>query len=429
MALLILVNGFFVAAEFSLVRSRRGRLDPADPRDALVLRQLDDVGRYLASCQFGITLASLGIGFLGEPAIATLAEPILGGVMSHGLAVVIAVLFAYAISTAAHITVGEQVPKMAAISKGEAFARHCARPLEYFTRACSPAISGLDAASNRLAKLIFGVDPDEASEHGGGREELKQLIAESLAGGGLDEEEAEMLEGVFGLGERRAREVMTPFHDMVAVLENEPVSVAIERALESGHTRLPVLSAGGSGAVTGLVVLRDLVFAERTSGADTPVSEVARPAVIVPEMKRLDALLQDLQKARATLAVVVDEYGRTAGIVAVEDIVEEIVGEIVDETDTDEPAMRRTPDGDLLVGGDVPVDDLADAGVELPPGDYVSVGGLVTARLGRVAQPGDRVTVGGYELTVEDVQDNRVDAVRIRERTEEPSDLQVDRAG
>jgi CBS domain containing-hemolysin-like protein len=423
MAVLILVNGFFVAAEFSLVRTRRGRLDPESPRDALILRQLNDVGRYLASCQFGITLASLGIGFLGEPAIASLAEPLLGDVMSHGIAVVLAVLFAYAVSTAAHITVGEQVPKMAAITKAEPVARFCARPLEIFTRAGNPLIVALNAASNWMVKL-FGVDPDEATDHGGGREDLKQLIAESLAGGGLDEDEAEMLSGVFGLDERMARDVMTPFHDVVAVHEDETVAAAVERSLESGHSRLPVLAAGGSDIVTGLVVLADLVRAERESGPGTPVSEVARSAVIVPETKRLGDLLEDLQRARATLAVVVDEYGRTAGVVAVEDIVEEIVGEIEDESDTDEPAVRRTPEGDLLVGGDVPVDDLADVGVDLPQGDYVSVGGLVATHLGRVPEPGDTVRVDGYDVRVEDVRDHRVDAVRIT-TVDAPSEDQV----
>ncbi|MEA2293473.1 MAG: magnesium and cobalt exporter, family [Solirubrobacteraceae bacterium] len=411
MMLLILANGFFVAAEFSLVRARRGRLDPADPRSALVLRQLDDVGRYLASCQFGITLASLGIGFLGEPAIASLAEPVLGGVLSHSVALIIALIFAYAISTVAHITIGEQVPKMAAVGDAERFARLTARPLERFTRACSPAVSGLHALSNRIGRL-FGIDPDAASERSGGREELKQLIAESLAGGSLDEHEAEMLSGVFDLGERRARDVMTPFHDVVGVAETDSVQTAIERSLESGHSRLPVVSSGG--AVTGVVLLADLVRAERSSGRDTPVSKVVQPAVIVPETRPLDALLEDLQRAHATLAVVVDEYGRTGGVVTVEDIVEEIVGEIVDESDIDEPAIRHTLEGELLVDGDVPVADLSDEGIDLPSGDYVSVGGLVTARLGRIARPGDQVQVDGHRLTVDGVEDRRIGAVRIR---------------
>src|SRR5262249_54533740 len=186
-----------------LVRTGRAGMDPADPRSALVLRQLDDVGRYLAACQFGITLASLGIGFLGEPAIASLAEPVLGGVLSHGVAVAVAFVFAYSVSTAAHITVGEQVPKIVAITDAERVARRVARPLEVFARVGGPAIAALHSTSNWMLRRI-GIDPDAAGDRGGGPEDVKQLIAESLAAGALDAAEAEMLTGVFALSERTA---------------------------------------------------------------------------------------------------------------------------------------------------------------------------------------------------------------------------------
>ena len=267
MGLLVLVNGFFVAAEFAFVRANRGRLEliaATNRRAALALRQLDDISHYLASCQFGITLASLGIGFLGEPAIASIAEPLLGDLVSEAVAVVIALLFAYVISTAAHITVGEQVPKMFAIANAETVARRVAGPLEVFTRVFSPAIAALDNVSNAMLRQL-GVRGSAAAEHGTSSEDLKQLIAESLAGGGLEREEAEMLSGVFRLSELYARRVMTPLSAVVFADAEDSVEAALDRAIDTGHTRLPVLRAGRP---VGVVHVNDLARTLRRGGGE-----------------------------------------------------------------------------------------------------------------------------------------------------------------
>ena len=413
MGVLVLVNGFFVAAEFAFVRANRGRLElmaATNRRAALALRQLDDISHYLASCQFGITLASLGIGFLGEPAIASIAEPLLGNLVSEAVAVVIALMFAYVISTAAHITVGEQVPKMFAIANAETVARRVAGPLEIFTRVFSPAIAALDNVSNAMLRRL-GVSGSAAAEHGSSSEDLKQLIAESLAGGGLEREEAEMLSGVFRLSELDARRVMTPLSAVVSADVGDSVEAALDRAIDTGHTRLLVLR---DGRPVGVVHVNDLSRTLRRGGGKG-MMDLVRPAPVVPETRRLDDLLADLQRDRASMAVVVDEYGRTSGIVTVEDIVEEVVGEITDETDAALPAIRILPDGTLFARGHVPLDDLADHDVRLPsPSEgVVSVGGWVFDRLGRMPGRGDVVRTDEFEVVVDTVRERRVESVRI----------------
>ncbi len=420
--LLVLVNGFFVASEFALVRTRRPRMEALAEEGiagaALTLRILDEISKYLSSCQFGITLASLAIGFLGEPAIAALVEPLLGGVLSHGLAVALALVLAYTISTVLHITIGEQVPKIWAIVSAEEMARRIAPPLHWFTILFQPAIVALNAASNGILRL-GGIKADAATaEEGGSPEELKLLIAESLSGGQLDAGEAGMLTGVFHLHEQEARQVMTPFPAVVTVDTSEDVETALERCVSSGHTRLVVTEDENPDRVKGLVHVNSLVRQRMAQGPEASIEALVHDAPIVPETKPLDDLLADLQRQRAALAVVVDEYGRTAGVVTVEDIVEEVVGEIADETDPAGGAVRQLANGDWFVRGHVAVTDLVDYGVELPAesATYNSVGGFVFAHLGRLPRRGDTVRADGYSIRVESVRANRVEAVRIRPR-------------
>jgi CBS domain containing-hemolysin-like protein len=418
--LLVLVNGFFVAGEFSLVRSRRAKLvelTKDDPRYGRVLKQVDNLSEYLSACQFGITLASLGIGFLGEPALAELIEPIFGG-LSHGIAVALSIALAYAIATSLHITAGEQVPKIYAIVHAESIARRVARPLDWFNTAMRPFIAALNGASNWILRRLLRVDPEAEFEEGQSPSELRFLIAQSQVGGHLDPGEAGMLQGVFHLHEQEARQVMTPTPAVVTVDIAEDVETALRRCISSGHTRLLVTEDDNRDRVRGTVHVSSLARQLMADGPHASIEGLVKDALIVPETKPLDDLLADLQRQRSSLAVVIDEYGRVAGIVTVEDIVEEVVGEIDDETDPAGGEIRRLANGDWFVRGHVAVTDLLDYGLQLPVDTdaYNSVGGFVFAELGRLPKRGDTVTADGYSIRVESVRENRIEAVRIRDR-------------
>jgi len=419
-AVLVALNGFFVAAEFALVRARESRMeqlrDEGKRGAALALAQIDRIDEYLSACQLGITMASIGIGFMGEPAIASLLEEPLGEVAGHGVAVAIAIAIAYVLVTSAHITVGEQVPKIYSITHAEGTASFTARGLELFRVGFNPFIWALNTASNGLLRAI-GVDPKQEFEEVTSSDDLKLLIARSQGKGKLDPGEAVMLSGVFHLHEQEARQVMTPIPAVVTVDVSETVEAALRRCIDSGHTRLIVTENNNTDRIRGIVHVNSLSRRLLNDGPEASIEPSVRDAMIVPETKPLDDLLADLQRERAAVAVVVDEYGRTVGIVSVEDIVEEVVGEISDETDPAVAGVRRLANGDWWVRGHVPITDLADYGLELPEGSdaYNSVGGFVFSEIGRLPKRGDMVRANGYSLRVEAVRENRVEAVRIRD--------------
>jgi magnesium and cobalt exporter, CNNM family len=415
--LAIAVNAVFVAAEFALVRSRRSKLETLAGEGArgasTVLEELDQIDEYLSACQLGITMASIGIGFLGEPAVAKLIEPIFGG-LSHGAAVAISVAIAYALVTTLHVTVGEQAPKLYAISKPESSARFLARPLHWFRRISAPFTVALTWLSNGVARL-FGVRQDALGEEQPTSEDLQVLISQSAVRGKLDPGEATMLGGVFHLHEQEAREIMTPIPAVVTVNYSSNVTDALDLCTSSGHNRLVVVENGNQDRVRGIVHALRLVRLMMAEGPEAKIESAVRDALIVPETKPLDDLLTELQRQRSSMGVVVDEYGRTVGIVTVEDILEEVVGEIEDETDPLAGSLRQLANGDWYVRGHVSLGDLTDRGIELPVDTdaYNSIGGYVFGELGRLPKRGDLITADGYEIRVESVRENRIEAVRI----------------
>lgn len=417
--LLVAINGFFVAAEFALVRSRRGKIEQlvkeGDSAAGTVMGQLESIDSSLSACQVGITMASIGIGFLGEPAVARLIEDAFG--LESELAHAFAVAIAFAFVTSMHISIGEQVPKVLAISRPERTARRVARPLNWFRAASAPFTLALTKLANAIVRL-FGVDPKNLEERHTA-EDLKQIIGRSSSGGDLDPGEAGMLGGVFHLHEQEAREVMTPIPAVVTVDASETVETALRRCVTSGHTRLVVTEDDSPDRIKGIVHNNSLARLFMDEGSDTPIEAAVRDALIVPETRPLDDLLQDLQRQRTSISVVVDEYGRTVGLVTVEDILEEVVGEIEDETDPRAGTLRRLTNGEWFVRGHVSLGDLEDAGIELPveTDAFNSIGGYVFAELGRLPKRGDTISADGYVIRVESVRENRVEAVRIRERT------------
>ncbi|HEY3728997.1 MAG TPA: hemolysin family protein [Solirubrobacteraceae bacterium] len=418
--LLVLVNAFFVIAEYSLVRSRRARLqamaDEGKRGARLALSEMEQIGDYISACQVGITMASIGIGALGEPAIAHVFEPLLGGALGHTAAVAVSVVISYLLITIAQSIVGEIAPKLYTIQHAEDLARRVARPLRFFRILFHPFILVLNSASNSLLRMT-GTDPD-AEPEGGTPDELKRIIADSRTGGSLDVGEANMLTGVFHLHEQEARQVMTPIPAVVTVDLSQTVQDALRLCVSTGHSRLVVTEDENQDRVKGIVHVNQLVKLMMSDGYEAHFARLVRAAPIVPETKPLDDLLADLQRERTELAIVIDEYGRTAGIVTIEDIIEEVVGEISDETDPAGGAIRRLANGDWFVRGHVAVTDLEDHGLHLPVDTdaYNSVGGFVFAELGRLPKRGDQVSADGYSIRVESVRENRIEAVRIRRR-------------
>jgi CBS domain containing-hemolysin-like protein len=414
--LLVLLNGFFVAAEFSLARARMTRLDQlADGGHGgavLAQDQVRHIDRYLAACQLGITLASLGLGWLGEPAFADLLRPVFESVgLGEASAGLTAVILAFLIITVLHVVVGELAPKTVAIQRAEGVALRIARPLELFRKVFQPFIWAMNGAGNALVQAL-GVEPASERELASTPEDLQILIAQSEEGGAIEPEEADMLEGVFGLQGNVASDIMTPRPEVTTLSAGLSVRAALTEALATRHSRFPVLNGDG---VLGVVHLSDLArgLLERE---DTPVRDLVSPALYVHETMPVDDLLRQLQAGRASLAVVLDEYGDFTGVVTVEDVIEEIVGEIDDERDRAR-AVAQQPDGRLLVRGSVPLEDLADHGVELVDDTVTSVGGLIFTRLGRLPRTGDSVTADGWQLTVEATHGTRVVLVAI-----EPAD-------
>jgi CBS domain containing-hemolysin-like protein len=383
------------------------------------LVQLDRIDESLSACQVGITMASIGIGFLGEPALAHLLEPAFGG-LSHGVAVAISVVIAYILVTSIHISIGEQVPKMLAITRAERTLRALARPLAVFRSVSGPFTVALTKLSNAIARLL-GVSPERLEEQHT-EDDVKAIIRQSATGGSLDPEEAGHLAGVFHLHEQEAREVMTPIPAVVTVNADVSVEDALQRCVSSGHTRRIVIEDDNPDRVRGVAHNNSLVRLYMNAGPETSIEPAIREVPIFPETKALDDLLAELQRQRSSIAVVSDEYGRTVGIVTVEDILEEVVGEIEDETDPRAASVRKLTDGDWYVRGHVSLGDLEDVGIRLPVSSdaFNSIGGYVFSELGRLPKRGDRIIANGYEIRVESVRENRIVAVRIHNRTGPP---------
>lgn len=417
LGVLLALNGLFVAAEFALVRAKKSRLERLVEDGARgaerALKQMEQIDVYLSAAQVGITMASIGIGFLGEPAIAKLIEPLFGG-LSEGLAIAISVAIAFTLVTALHISVGEQVPKMVAISRPIETARRLGGPLNWFRILTAPFTLTLAGISNAIVRML-GIERDELTERHTS-EDLKAIIAQSEVGGDLDPGEATMLSGVFHLHEQQAREVMTPIPAVVTVDTSQTVAEALQLCVSSGHTRLVATEDENPDRIRGIIHNNSLARLYMNAGPDAPVEPAVRDAPVFPEDKPLDDVLAELQRQRSSIGIVADEYGRTVGIVTVEDVLEEVVGEIEDETDPRAVAVRRLTDGDWYVRGHVSLGDLKDAGIKLPVATdaFNSVGGYVFSELGRLPKRGDVIQSDGYSIRVESVRANRIVAVRIQ---------------
>jgi magnesium and cobalt exporter, CNNM family len=412
--ILVLVNGFFVAAEFALVKVRPTQIEPyaqqGDRRGKLAWHMLGHLDAYLSATQLGITLASLALGWVGEPAFAWIAEPLLRPFAGDNPTLVhsIALTLSFLAITVLHIVLGEQAPKSFAIRKPEATSLWISVPLFLFYKLTYPVIWLLNRAAIGLLRLV-GIQPASESELAHDEEELRRLLASS-EGAQLPAQKREILDNVFELSHRVARQIMVPRADVVYLSTTRSLAENLRIARRSGHTRYP-LCEGDLDHVVGLIHIKDIFRADRPIRS---LEEVARPIVFVPETLTLDRLLKRMRTEHFQLAAVIDEYGGVSGIVTLENVLEEIVGEIVDEFDVEAPELEKGPDGSYLVSGSMLVEDLEDAlKIELSDRDEDTIGGVVLSELGRQAEVGDKVDLGPVTLEVTDVQRNRIQAVKV----------------
>lgn len=415
---LILANGYFVAAEFAFVAARRGRLEEfaanGDRRAGRALAVLRRLSFVLSGAQLGITATSLIVGFIAEPTLGRALRPLLDVVgVPAAAATPIALTTGFVLATAGQMVMGELAPKNLAIAEPERFALSLARTTYVYTRLASPLIRLFDSSSNALLRLV-GIEPVEELSNAVSAEELEYIIGESRRGGSLEQQTASLLSRALEFRALRAVDAMVP-RVHVTSIDAEATGAALrELAVESGHSRFPVTGPEGLDDVVGVVQAQDLLRVPAETRDTTLIRTFLKPALAVPESTLLGPLLGDMRRSHTQLAVVIDEYGGTAGIVTLEDVVEELVGNIQDEHDPAEPAVRRFEDGSFLVPGTWRLDETTrDTGIALPEGEYDTLSGLIMERLGRMAEVGDVVAAHQATLRVERMDGLAVGQVRL----------------
>lgn len=418
---LVLANGFFVAAEFALVSVRRTRIDELVAQGVgaarSVQRAFRDLDRYIAGTQVGVTIASLALGWIGEPAIVELIEPLFRRFQwgnASSILHTIAIVVSFCLITFLHVVLGELVPKSLALQRSERISLWVGRPMAVLLMVLRPLIWALSESGNFILRLL-GVAP--AGEHHGVHsvDELEILVRQSHAAGVLDDLERQMLHRAFRFSELSASDIMIPRLDIVALDATKPIEQILDKVAQSIHSRLPLYD-GTIDQLLGIVYLPDLFKALRSAPTKPlpPLRELARPAMIVPEAMHLDALLEQFRQRRTQIAIVVDEYGTTAGLLTVEDIVEEVFGELQDALEAEQPKIQRLPDGRILVRGEVRLDELNELlGWELIDEDADTIAGYVMNRLGRVARLHDVVETAYGRIRVANMARMRITQVAV----------------
>ncbi len=400
---LVLANAFFVVAEYALVTAPRVQVqDLADDgshgaRAALLL--MDDPVRFIGTVQVGITALGIALGALGEPLFSDLFNPYFAAGVSFVLA--------FAIITYLSVVLGELVPKAIALHRAAHVAVVIARPIALLQRLFTPVVWVLQGSASLLLRpLGVPAAPVGASVHT--VDELRGIVAEAEDSGLIEEAEEEMLYRVFDFAAQEAADVMVPSSEVVTLDASLTVGQAVERALDAPHSRFPVVR-GSIDDVAGMVALRDLTTALH-AGDERTIEPLARDLLVVPETKDVGALLHEMRKGGAQMALVVGEYGRTMGIVTLNDLVEEIVGEIEEEYGLPDESVQELPGGRLRVSGSFTCDDFNETfNTTLPTEAYRTLGGLVFGELGRAPRRGDAVTVAGLEFSVEQTEGPRID--------------------
>lgn len=411
-------TALFVAAEFSLVALDRPAVqravDAGEPGARSVLTSHRRLSTQLSACQVGITLTTLVLGFIASPSVGALLQgPLEAAGLSGDVATSVGAVLAMVLATGFSMIVGEMVPKTLAVSLPMATAKVSAGPVRWFGLAAKPLIAVLNGVANRTLRAL-GIEPQEELSAARSPAELASLVRSSAEAGTLDLGTARLVTASLGFGDQSAADVMTPRSRATSIDRTASAADLVALARHTGHSRFPVVGADWDD-VDGIVHVKKAIAVPFERRADVPVSALMTPAVFVPETLRLDPLLVRLRGGGMQLAVVVDEYGGTSGVVTLEDLVEEIVGEVSDEHDRGQTTGRRLPDGSWTVPGLWRPDEVRSrVGVDVPEGPaYETVGGFVMAALGRVPQVGDEVLVDGWTARVVDMEGHRVDRVRL----------------
>jgi CBS domain containing-hemolysin-like protein len=414
---LVLLNGFFVAAEFAMVKIRSSRLaqlvEEGNRKAKVAQKVTNNLDAYLSACQLGITLASLGLGWIGEPAIAQLIAKPLGTFGVPDVAVhTIAFVIAFATITFLHIILGELAPKSIAIQRAEGTVLNVARPLVLFHKLMYPFIWILNGTANTFLKWI-GIEPAKEGELAHTEEEIRILMNQSHRSGLIDNTEMALFDNIFEFSDRIAREIMVPRIDMVTIEISDSHEEILQIIERERHTRYPV-SQGDKDHIIGYVHVKDL-YLQMNREQGFSIENMMRKVIMVSEAAEISSVLKQMQKNRTQIAIVVDEYGGTAGLITMEDIIEELVGEIRDEFDNEElPSMQKNADG-YSVEGRVLVEEINDLlGTEINDVDVDTIGGWMYSILSKKPEKGDSVKKNGFLFTAERVDDNRIERIHIR---------------
>ncbi len=420
---LVGLNAFFVATEFAITRVRLSQLVELEkqgkPGAKAARHAVEQIDAYLAACQLGITIASIGLGALAEPAFEHLLEPVLGAV-APTVAAGISFVFAFGLVTLLHVVLGELAPKSLAIARTTPTVLFVAPPMRAFYLVTKPLVDAFNYLGN-LVLRPFGIPPAREVGHAPHTEdELRMLLAQSVREGLIETYEREFAENALVFGDLRTRQVMVPRREIDYLVAGETISEAVQRASGSLHTRLPLCEAeDGLDEPVGVINFKELLRLA-LGGVETDLRELARPLTRVSESTLVDQVLRELRKKRQHLALVVDEFGTTVGLVTLEDIIEEIVGEFAEEEDGEHDVGIRREADILVVAGTAPLGDVGDElGIEFESTGEATIGGHVVEVLGRVPEAGEVVTIEGREVTVTAVDEARI--VELRFSLETPA--------
>jgi len=418
---LVLANGLFVAAEFAIVKSRPARIAQwvreGRPLAKVVQRAVQNPDPYVAATQLGITMASLGLGWIGEPAVATLIEPVLLWLPGSWQAVAlhtISAALAFTFITALHIVIGELAPKSLALWNAESTALVAVPPTEIFYRIFRPFIWVLNSVASGLLNL-FGLRAPAGRHVAFAREELVMLVGESRLAGAVEHEEESLVRRVFRLTDRTVGEVMVHRMNVAMVASEATVREAVEAIRHHRYTRLPVYEGDNREKLIGVVHAKDLLLALADGRDDERITAFVRPVIYMPETKLVVDLLEEMRRGGSQLAVVVEEYGSLAGIVTIEDLLEEIVGEIPGESRPASPLVHLNQPDRIVVDASIDLPTINETfGIDLPDDEANTLGGFLFYRLGRIPEPGTKHTFRDLEFTVETVIGRRIGRVQIR---------------